>query len=66
MEQKILAICITENKTNIQDIQGIPSSMSTRDILTEKWAKDLNSDVTERKFKWPINMNLSVSVIKDM
>ena len=40
--------------------------MSTRDILTEKWAKDLNSDVTERKFKWPINMNLSVSVIKDM
>lgn len=66
MEQKILAICITENKTNIQDIQGIPSSMSTRDILTEKWAKDLNSDVTERKFKWPINMNLSISVIKYM
>ena len=40
--------------------------MSTRDILTEKWAKDLNSDVKERKFKWPINMNLSISVIKDM
>ena len=40
--------------------------MSTRDILTEKWAKDLNRDVTERKFKWPINMYLSISVIKDM
>lgn len=39
-------------------------SVSTRDILIEKWAKDFNKHITEKEFKWPINKK-RLNLIKD-
>lgn len=53
--EKIFATYITEKRLT-SSIKNSYKSVNTRDILIEKWAKQLNRHIKEKKFKWLINM----------